>query len=49
MKSILITGASSGIGLATAELFLNEGWCVGLLARREELLEDVRAACGCDG
>ncbi|OJI93440.1 NADP-dependent 3-hydroxy acid dehydrogenase YdfG [Planktotalea frisia] len=41
MKSILITGASSGIGLATAELFLNEGWCVGLLARREELLEDV--------
>ena len=41
MKSILITGASSGIGLATTELFLNEGWCVGLLARREELLEDV--------
>jgi NADP-dependent 3-hydroxy acid dehydrogenase YdfG len=41
MKSILITGASSGIGLATAELFLNEGWRVGLLARREELLEDV--------
>ncbi len=41
MKSILITGASSGIGLATAERFLNEGWCVGLLARRAELLEDV--------
>jgi NADP-dependent 3-hydroxy acid dehydrogenase YdfG len=41
MKSILITGASSGIGRATAELFLNEGWRVGLVARRAELLEDV--------
>ena len=33
MKSILITGASSGIGRATAELFLTEGWRVGVLAR----------------
>lgn len=43
MKSILITGASSGIGRATAELFLNEGWRVGLLARRAEALEEVAA------
>lgn len=43
MKSILITGASSGIGRATAELFLNEGWCVGVLARRGELLEELAA------
>ncbi len=35
MKSILITGASSGIGFATAELFLQKGWRVGVLARRE--------------
>ncbi|MDK3019559.1 SDR family oxidoreductase [Pseudodonghicola flavimaris] len=43
MKSILITGASSGIGRATAELFLAEGWRVGLLARRTDLLEEVAA------
>jgi len=41
MKSILITGASSGIGRATAELFLAEGWTVGLLARRSSLLEEI--------
>ena len=41
MKSILITGASSGIGRATAELFLNEGWRVGLVARRADILEDI--------
>lgn len=43
-KSILITGASSGIGRATAELFLSEGWTVGLMARREGPLEDIAAA-----
>ena len=41
MKSILITGASSGIGRATAELFLAEGWTVGLMARRAEVLEQM--------
>ena len=30
--TILITGASSGIGRATAELFLRKGWVVGALA-----------------
>lgn len=40
-KSILITGASSGIGRATAEMFLAEGWTVGLLARRTEPLEII--------
>ncbi len=41
MKSILITGASSGIGRATAELFLNEGWRVGLIARRADILTEL--------
>lgn len=40
-KSILITGASSGIGRAVAELCLAKGWQVGLLARRQDALEDV--------
>lgn len=41
--AILITGASGGIGAAVAEKFLREGWQVGLLARRAEALEAVRA------
>jgi len=28
MKNVIITGASSGIGKASAELFLERGWCV---------------------
>ena len=41
--AILVTGASSGIGRATAELFLAEGWIVGLVARRREVLEEIAA------
>ncbi len=38
-----MTGASSGIGKATAERFAREGWEVCLVARRKQLLE---AICG---
>ena len=40
-QSILITGAGSGIGRATAELFLGEGWRVALLGRREKALRET--------
>ncbi len=41
MKSIIITGASSGIGRVTAEHFLANGWRVGLIARRSDVLGDI--------
>ncbi|MDA9581782.1 SDR family oxidoreductase [Amylibacter sp.] len=37
-KTILITGASSGIGANVAKLFLDRDWNVGLIARREHKL-----------
>jgi NADP-dependent 3-hydroxy acid dehydrogenase YdfG len=40
-KTILITGAGSGIGRAVAELFLAEGWRVGLVGRKRETLEET--------
>ncbi|MEM9427308.1 MAG: SDR family oxidoreductase [Pseudomonadota bacterium] len=39
--TIIITGASQGIGKATADVFLEDGWTVGLLARRAEVLERI--------
>ncbi|CUH65918.1 Glucose 1-dehydrogenase 2 [Thalassovita gelatinovora] len=41
MKTILITGASAGIGAACARTFLDHGWRVGLLARGEAALTQV--------
>lgn len=40
-RTILITGAGSGIGRATADLFLAEGWNVALLGRREAALRET--------
>ncbi len=42
--TIVITGASSGIGRATAEAFLDAGWNVALLARRAAPLEALAQA-----
>ena len=38
-KTIIITGAGSGIGAATAKVFLDYGYQVGLIGRRSETLE----------
>ncbi len=43
-RSIIITGASQGIGAATANAFLDAGWTVGCMARSAEKLEAF-----CDG
>lgn len=42
-QTAIITGASGGIGKATAELFLAQGWNVGLIARRKGALDDIAA------
>lgn len=44
-KSILLTGASSGIGEALALEMANRGAILGLIARRENLLRDLAAKC----
>ncbi len=41
MKTILITGGSAGIGRATAEAFLADGWQVGLVARNADRLQEI--------
>tara|TARA_Y100001970_G_scaffold100605_1_gene126385 strand:- start:47 stop:799 length:753 start_codon:yes stop_codon:yes gene_type:complete len=41
MKTIWITGASSGIGKSLAIKFANEGWQVAASARREDLLNKL--------
>lgn len=42
-KNIIVTGASSGIGRATAERFLAEGANVAVVGRRERSLQDIAA------
>jgi NADP-dependent 3-hydroxy acid dehydrogenase YdfG len=45
-KVVAITGASSGIGAALAELAASRGASVSLVARREDVLRAVAGRCG---
>ena len=42
MKTIWITGGSSGIGFATAEKFLKEQWCVIISSKNIENLNNAK-------
>jgi NADP-dependent 3-hydroxy acid dehydrogenase YdfG len=45
-KTVFITGASTGIGAATARAMVAEGWNVGLMARSRDKLEALAQDLG---
>lgn len=47
-KIVLITGASSGYGRATAKAFAEKGYTVVIAARNRERLEEAKAETGAD-
>ena len=46
MKSVVVTGASSGIGKEIAKYFFSKDWQVFALARRGEKLIELRDSLG---
>lgn len=45
MKRAIIIGASSGLGFEVAKLLLDDGWQLGVAARRLSLLEQLKMLC----
>ena len=45
-KIAVITGGTTGIGLATAKLFVKEGACVFITGRRQKELDEAVTAIG---
>lgn len=45
-RHVIVTGASSGIGLATARMLVARGACVSMLARRQAMLDEEAARLG---
>ena len=45
-KTIFITGATSGFGMATARLFNKNGWQTIITGRRADRLEELAAELG---
>ena len=43
-KKAIVIGASSGIGLEVTKILMEQGWTVGVAARRVELLQNIGAA-----
>jgi NAD(P)-dependent dehydrogenase (short-subunit alcohol dehydrogenase family) len=48
-RAAIVTGASSGIGLATARVLAEEGFALTMAARRPEKLESAVAGLAADG
>jgi len=48
-RAAIVTGASSGIGLAVARILGEEGFAITMAARRPEKLEDAVAGLAADG
>ena len=47
-RRVVVTGASTGIGQATARVLAQRGWRVVAVARRRERLEALTAEIGCE-
>jgi len=48
-RTVLLTGASSGIGEALAIALAEKGAIIGLIARRKELLDELKIKCEATG